>query len=247
MFSEDDVLEDAWHWQRRTRARMVTRLGRLVRHQVAKMYKNRYEVPRRKFPRGPGSLWHILNVLKHERPDHFRQELRVSPYTFDRIVNRLIGAPVFFNSSSNRQMAVEDQLAITLYRFGHYGNAAGLDKIAKWAGCAKGTVLLVTRRVLSAILRPDFMDEAVSLPTEEEKELAKQWIEDHSCKEWRGGWCMVDGTLIPLYDRPFWYGESYFDRKCNYSLNFQVCSLRAALGNVSYFPIDHLPTQSSHH
>ena len=56
VFSEDDVLEDAWHWQRRTRARMVTLLGRLVHHQVAKMYKNRYEVPRRKFPRGPGSL-----------------------------------------------------------------------------------------------------------------------------------------------------------------------------------------------
>ncbi len=34
---------------------------------------------------------------------------------------------------------------------------------------------------------------------------------------------MVDGTLVLLDERPFWYGESYFDWKCNYSLNVQVC------------------------
>ena len=33
---------------------------------------------------------------------------------------------------------------------------------------------------------------------------------------------MVDGTLIPLYVRPHWYGKSYFDRKNDYSLNVQV-------------------------
>ena len=33
----------------------------------------------------------------------------------------------------------------------------------------------------------------------------------------------MDGTLVPLSKRPTWFGESYFDRKCNYSLNIQVC------------------------
>jgi hypothetical protein len=75
---------------------------------------------------------------------------------------------------------------------------------------------------MTAILQREFMDEAVSLPTEEQKEEAKEWVESKSCKAWRDGWCMVDGTLVPLYERPFWFGESYFDRKCNYSLNFQV-------------------------
>ncbi|THU94473.1 hypothetical protein K435DRAFT_819994 [Dendrothele bispora CBS 962.96] len=63
------------------------------------------------------------------------------------------------------------------------------------------------------------------MPTEAEKEEAKTWVEKHSCPEWRDGWCMVDGSLIPLYARPYWYGESYFDRKSNYSLNVQVVSL----------------------
>ncbi|KAF8155851.1 hypothetical protein B0H34DRAFT_783564 [Crassisporium funariophilum] len=150
-------------------------------------------------PHGPGQLPHILNILKHERLDNFCQELQVSPYTFNRLVEHLM------------QMPVEDQVAIALYCFGHFGNAAGLNKVAKWSGYAKGTVHLATQRVMTAILRGDFMDKAVSLPTEEEKEAAKKWIEDHSCKGWRDRWY-----------RPFWYGESYFDRKSNYSLNIQV-------------------------
>jgi len=66
------------------------------------------------------------------------------------------------------------------------------------------------------------MNEAVRLPTPEEKIKAKDWVEAHSCRAWQHGWIFVDGTLIPLFDRPHWYGESYFDRKCNYSLNIQV-------------------------
>ena len=119
-------------------------------------------------------------------------------------------------------MPLEEQIAITLYRFGHDGNASGLQAIGNWAGVGKGTVALVTRRVMTAILRPDFMKDAVRWPTEMEKEDAKIWVEQHSCHAWRDGWCFVDGTLVPLATRPAWYGESYFDRKNRYSLNFQV-------------------------
>ncbi|KAG0695798.1 hypothetical protein DFH29DRAFT_761523, partial [Suillus ampliporus] len=38
-----------------------------------------------------------------------------------------------------------------------------------------------------------------------EKELVKSWVEAHSCRARRNG-CLVDGTLIPLYDHPHWYG-----------------------------------------
>ncbi|KDQ52057.1 hypothetical protein JAAARDRAFT_139205 [Jaapia argillacea MUCL 33604] len=179
-------------------------------------------MPRDQLPRGPAYLIHVLTVYKHSRPDHFRENLRVSPTTFDRVVSMIESDPIFSNNSQNAQIPVETQLAITLYRFGHYGNAAGLQQVANWAGVAKGTVELVTRRVITAILRPTFLRTAVRYPTPEEKEKAKVWVEKHSCRAWRGGWCLVDGTLVPLYDRPFWYGESYFDRKCNYSLNIQV-------------------------
>ncbi|KAJ7588958.1 hypothetical protein C8J56DRAFT_730587, partial [Mycena floridula] len=60
--------------------------------------------------------------------------------------------------------------------------------------------------------------EAVRMPTDEEREEAMDWVERRSCKAWCKGWCFVDGTLVPLYAKPYWYGESYFDRKCRYSL-----------------------------
>jgi hypothetical protein len=108
---------------------------------------------------------------------------------------------------------VEQQVAVALYRFGHDGNAAGLQAVANWAGLGKGTV---------HVLRPSFIQDAVRMPTPAEKEQAKQWVHDHSCKACRNDWCFVDGTLVPLDERPTWYGPSYFDRKCNYSLNIQV-------------------------
>lgn len=200
------------------------RLGRFVRHALSEMYAQHYEAPRNQFPHPPATLPFLLDRTKQLRPDLFRRELRVSPATFDALVRSLADDPVFINNSQNQQMPVEHQVAIILYRFGHDGNAASLDSIATWAGYGKGTILLATRRVMAAILRPNFVHDVISFPTEEEKEAAKCWIEKRSCKAWRDGWCMVDGTLVPLYNRPFWYGQSYFDRKCNYSLNIQVTS-----------------------
>jgi hypothetical protein len=59
-------------------------------------------------------------------------------------------------------------------------------------------------------------------PGSEEREAAKEWVEAKSCNGGRGGWIMVDGTLIPLYTKPSEYGNCYYDRKSNYSINVQV-------------------------
>jgi len=34
---------------------------------------------------------------------------------------------------------------------------------------------------------------------------------------------MIDGTLVSLYSKPHYFGERFFDRKSNYSVNVQVC------------------------
>lgn len=200
-------------------------LRRFIVEEITRMYENRYENPRDALPRGPSYLHHILTALKAGRADQFRQALPVSPQTFDSLVARLEPDPVFSNNSNHAQISVEQQPAVVLYRFGHDGNAASIQSVANWAGLGKRTVHLCTRRVMTAVLRPSFMKEAVRLPTPAEKERAKQWVQDHSYKSWRNGWCFVDGTLVPLDERPTWYGPSYFDRKCNYSLNIQVCCL----------------------
>ncbi|KAJ8508238.1 hypothetical protein ONZ45_g9460 [Pleurotus djamor] len=231
------------------------RLRMWVFHNISDMYAQRYELPRDPFPRGPSYLHHVLRLLKNSRPDHFRQELRVSPQTFDAIVAAIETNAVFFNNSQNAQLPIEEQLAITLYRFGHDGNAASLQSVANWAGVGKGTVLLATRRVMTAILHPNFMKKAVRFPTDEEKAEAKQWVRRHSCKGWKDGWCFVDGTLIPFAERPHWFGESYFDRKNRLSPSPTFASLISDLdtlvalttqrhGKVQLLPLIHTITFS---
>ncbi|KAJ7509184.1 hypothetical protein B0H11DRAFT_2270268 [Mycena galericulata] len=169
-------------------------LLRWVQQSVDEMHAQRYEMPRDTFPRGPAFMRHVLTDMKDTRPDLFREELRISPYTFDRLVAALSDDPVFTNNSPNGQIPIEDQLAVALFRFGHSGNAAGIQKVANWAGIGKGTVTLITRRVMTAVLRPGFMAEAVRKPTASEKESAKAWVEAHSCKGWRDGWQSLKGT-----------------------------------------------------
>ena len=195
-------------------------------NELKQMYAHRYEASRKRLPKPREPFMkHLLKEAKHTQPDLFRLDLRVTPLAFDRLVEAIRNDPVFASHSElSPQAPVEEQLAVALYRFGHNGNAASLQLIANWAGIGKGTVGLYTRRVMVALLRPEFMRNSIHWPDEGEKEKARKWVQDHSCKAWQNGWCFVDGTLVPLTSRPYWYGESYFDRKCRYSLNVQVCS-----------------------
>jgi hypothetical protein len=101
-----------------------------------------------------------------------------------------------------RQLLVESQVALTLSCFGHSGNAAGLQKIATWAGVGKGTVLKCTRRVITAILDEKFMKANVWLPNDKEKCEAQAWVRAHSCRKWGKGYLLLNGTLVVLYDQP---------------------------------------------
>lgn len=222
-------------------------MSRAAREGVASEYKQRYQAPRDQNIHPPADLPYFLDVVKHTRPDLFREELRMTPYTFDSLVERLQDDPVFDNDSPNEQMSPEHQIAIACVRFGYHGNAAKVKRVAYWAGCSVGAVLNATRRVMKALLRREFMDETMAWPTEEEKELAKQWIEDHSIKKWRGGWCFTDGMLGILYARPFWYGPSYYDRKHTYSLNLQVCGLIYRDCIALTCSIDYLYAQFTYH
>jgi hypothetical protein len=117
-------------------------------------------------------------------------------------------------------MPLNEQLAITLFRFGHHGNAASVESIAQWAGISAGTVINAMRRVMTAFLA--LHDAVIWWPSAREKEDAKEWVEAATCVAWRNGCVFMDGTLVPLADKPGYHGEAYFDRKSNYSLNVQM-------------------------
>ena len=144
----------------------------------------------------------------------------MSPDNFDELIKKIEGHVVFQNNSPMKQFPVQVQLAVALYRFGHNGNAASVGGVAQWGGISEGAVVKYTHRVIIAFLT--LHDITIRWPSEEDKEVVKEWVERASCAVWHEGYCMVDGTLIPLFKKPSHHGKAYFNRKSNYSLNVQV-------------------------
>jgi hypothetical protein len=130
-------------------------------------------------------------------------------------------------------MPVDQQLAIALFRFGHFGNSTSVESVAQWAGVSAGMVVNATCHVIVAFL--DLHDDVIRWPNTRMKEEAKEWIAAASCAAWRDGWLLVNGTLVPLAEKPAFHGETYFDRKSNYSLNVQVFFFLTVWLLLTYF------------
>lgn len=173
-----------------------------------------------------------LDLLDHWREgniDQYKTKVRVDPSTFDHILEKICDHSIFHKGSNIPQMPVKHQLAIFLYRAGHYGNAATPQEIGHWAGVSPGTVVNCTNRVMVALTA--LHKEAIHLPTAEEKQSAKQWVSQQVCPEWSDRYLVVDGTKFPLFQRPGLYGDAWLDRKCNYSLDCQVSLSYMATSN----------------
>jgi hypothetical protein len=179
---------------------------------------------------------HLLDEWKLHRPHLFRRKLRVSHDVFLVLVDKIADHPIFSSAirdnsdtdnlaTSSRQLPVWIQLAIFLNGAGHYGNAATTD-LAEWAGIAVGTVYTCYRRVMVALAH--FHDEVIhfdpanSADDFEEKQRAKAWVESRSCPAWRNGFLSVDGSPFPLFQKPGYHGEGFYDCKSRYSLTNQV-------------------------
>jgi hypothetical protein len=201
---------------------MGPRLSERLRIALEDVISHRYLNRRRDLPKPEGTMDLLLNRWKTDFPEIFRSYLRVTPECFDDLFEALRNDPVFQNQSQNEQMPVNEQLAIALYRFGHFGNSASITKTAHFFGVGFGTVVNVTKRVMAATCRERFRRTVMRWPDADAKEAAKTWVEEVSCPAWRDGWLMVDGTLVPLFGRPSFYGNTWFDRKHNYSMNVQV-------------------------
>ncbi|KAF7310261.1 DDE Tnp4 domain-containing protein [Mycena indigotica] len=164
----------------------------------------------------------------------FENMLRISPYCFDVLLELIKDHTIFSNNSNNPQTPIEQQLAVTLYRLGRYGNGASIEDIARIAGCSEGSVENFTNRVFTAI--EALHDLFVRPLTTAEKEVEKDWVEQNVGFGglWREGWIMYDGTIVPLYAKPALNGQGYYTRKSNYGLNVQIGNAPSNLRIVDY-------------
>jgi hypothetical protein len=150
----------------------------------------------------------------------FWWNLHVHPSTFDALLRLIEDDPMFSSDSPQPQFPVEVQLTIMLLHFGHFGDAASVESVAQLAGCSAGVVVVCTWWVITALMA--LHDVTIHQLTMAQKAQAKEWVESVSCPAWHNGFCMVDGTLIILSDKPGHCGKGYFDWKSNYSINLTV-------------------------
>ncbi|SCV69349.1 BQ2448_2369 [Microbotryum intermedium] len=151
----------------------------------------------------------------------FQKTLRMTRTAFNQL-HDAERHPVFQSKGKKRQTAVKDQLAVALWRFGGFGNRASAEAAADWSDYSLGAVLMFTNRVTFALNDPEFRRNVIRWPNRIEREASKKWMEETTCWEWRNGWCMVDGTLVPIARRPKWFSRSFTSRKISYAINVQI-------------------------
>ena len=61
------------------------------------------------------------------------------------------------------------------------------------------------------------------MPPEEKKEQAKEYVENMMCSEWQNGFLLAGGTKFILFQKPGLYGEAWFNKNKDYSINCQLC------------------------
>ena len=81
----------------------------------------------------------------------------------------------------------------------------------------------------------NLLDIFVQKLTPEEKEVEKQWMDEHLgfIGSWQDGWVMYNGAIVVLYSKPGLHGDAYYTQKANYGLNVQVSTVCADCSSIT--------------
>ncbi|MBW0556163.1 hypothetical protein O181_095878 [Austropuccinia psidii MF-1] len=175
---------------------------------------SRYFILRR--PQMPREEFNLMELMTMREID-FKQAVRTSHRGFHHIYSLIKQSPEFTNNSYCGQLDVCQQLALTLERLGSNGNGASLGRFARTYQVSRGSIVMASRRVIKVLC--DLGPQYIFWPNEEQRgEISR-----HLAHEGFPG-CVgfLDGTTIPLFQRPGVDGEVFYDRKKRYSLNVQV-------------------------
>ncbi|KAA1118046.1 hypothetical protein PGT21_050027 [Puccinia graminis f. sp. tritici] len=158
-----------------------------------------------------------LAQLFNMRDDDFKQAVRTTKSGFTWLLALISFNSVFHSSSFRPQLPVPHQLALTLERLGSNGNGASVGRFSRNLSVGRGTVIKASRRVIQAI---NHLSGTYLLWPDEDRR--KEISDVMKSEGFEGCIGFVDGTTIPLYQRPSIDGEVFFDRKKRYSINCQV-------------------------
>ncbi|KNE90635.1 hypothetical protein PSTG_15953 [Puccinia striiformis f. sp. tritici PST-78] len=158
-----------------------------------------------------------LGRLFDMREDDFKQAVRTTRSGFVWLLNKIRGHPVFYSNSRREQLPIPHQLALTLERLGSNGNGASVGRFSRNLSVGRGTVIKVSRRVIQAI--NESSEGFIAWPNQDRRAEISDVMKEEGFEGCIG---FVDGTTIPLHQRPGLNGEVYWDRKKQYSINCQI-------------------------
>ncbi|EFP75138.1 uncharacterized protein PGTG_01731 [Puccinia graminis f. sp. tritici CRL 75-36-700-3] len=158
-----------------------------------------------------------LALLFDMRDEDFKQAVRTTKTGFTWLLEQIYFNAIFYSNSPRPQLPVPHQLALTLERLGSNGNGASVGRFSRNLSVGRGTVIKASRRVIRAI--NDLSPRYLLWPDKERRDEISKVMKAEGFEGCIG---FVDGTTIPLYQRPSIDGEVFFDRKKRYSINCQV-------------------------
>ncbi|PLW22447.1 hypothetical protein PCASD_11644 [Puccinia coronata f. sp. avenae] len=185
------------------------------RSKLQKRYLNARGTTTRSHPR------YDLSIMQGLSESCFLQLFQMAWPCFLNLLQLIESHPIFYNSSWNPQRDPSVQLAVAICRLGSNGNGAAVFRLKNLFHVGYGTINLYTTRVTKVIyqMRPRL----ASWPTSEEQLELSQVMQEEGFPGCIG---FVDGTTIPLSQKPPIDGNHYFDREKRYSISLTlVCDV----------------------
>ncbi|PLW35842.1 hypothetical protein PCASD_14431 [Puccinia coronata f. sp. avenae] len=145
------------------------------------------------------TLKKLFNMLDSE----FQQAARTSKEGFMHVLDKIVGHEVLHRGGRRPQLPIPHQLTLTLERIGSNGNGASIGRFSCNLTVGRGTVVKVLQWVFEAV---------ISLG-----QTYVQWPDKDHCAEisdamrkegFPGCVGFVDGTTIPMFQRPGFDGNS---------------------------------------
>jgi hypothetical protein len=148
----------------------------------------------------------------HQLPElSFWQLFRTNLTSFMSLLEMIHTSQVFQNKSQNPQRDPAVQLAVGLCLLDSNVNGSSIQRLQNLFSVGHGTIDLYTKKIIKAIL--PLYNQLLTWRTKEE------WIENSQVMQEEGfPGCVsfVDGTTIPLSQKPLNNGNHYFDCKKRY-------------------------------
>ncbi|MBW0481494.1 hypothetical protein O181_021209 [Austropuccinia psidii MF-1] len=165
----------------------------------------RYINPRRRYP---SHYMYTMNDLQTLSSERFRQLCRTNHDSFEKLVSQIQDDQSFQNSSQNKKRNPAIQLAVALSRLGSNENGDALGNTGMLIGISHGAIVLYTQTFIRILMK--LKPKIIVWPTIEQHKEMSQVMQVEGFPGCIG---FIDGSLIPLSQRPPNDGEAYFDRK----------------------------------